>query len=213
MRKGFDSGVVLGGIRNSYEVNILICYILKLKLDLIKKTKKNPNLKDAFLTYDEFSNILLKENLVNYFELNNSFSELVELDQINEIDIDGKKAYYITNKGLNNLDILMLELPKTIREKVAGKVSLLEAQKKRLEKNKATSIKVDDGYIVKLEILDIGSNLLTVELFAPDKTSASALEKSFLNNPKLLYQTVISSLTDDVSSLIGAINEKQENIF
>lgn len=55
--------------------------------------------------------------------------------------------------------------------------------------------KTQDGYVVKLRMLDVGSDLLDLSLLVPDKLQALAIKEAFLQNPQKLYEGVLDLLT------------------
>ena len=51
---------------------------------------------------------------------------------------------------------------------------------------------VSDGFILNVRVLDIGSDLLSLQLFVPDLKMANRFKQRFLDNPSLIYQGIIS---------------------
>lgn len=197
---GFDGGVEYGGLRSGHEVSILICYLLK-------------NI-DAPLTKSDLSEALLNEGLVNYFELTNSLSELSRLEQINiSLDKDGNEEYTVTQKGILNSGVIESELPIVVREKAVKAVLKVLAKKKRLEDNRAEIISVKDGFKVSMQILDIGSDLMDLELFVPDSMIAKKIRNNFLNDPQILYKGVLALLMGDLKSVGELIPSDNNNLF
>lgn len=200
MNIGFDGGVEYGGLRNGHEVSVLICYILK-------------NI-TVPLTKTDLSEALLNEGLVNYFELTNSLSELQKLRQIHaSVDVDGNEEYALTEKGAKNLEVIETELPVVVREKAVNAVLRILARKKRLQDNRAEIIAVKDGFKVNMQILDIGTDLLAVELFVPDSMVAREIRKNFLNDPQLLYKGILALLMGDLKSVGELIPSDDNKLF
>lgn len=197
---GFDGGVEYGGLRNGHEVSVLICYLLK-------------NI-SVPLTKTELSDALLNEGLVNYFELTNSLSELVKLNQVHvTVDVDGTEEYTLTDIGTKNLGVIETELPASVREKAVNAVLRILAMKKRLQDNRAEIIAVKDGFKVNMQILDIGSDLLDLELFVPDAMVAKQIRNNFLNDPQLLYKGILALLMGDLKSVGELIPSEENNLF
>ena len=200
MNMGFDGGVEYGGLRNGHEVSVLICYLLK-------------NI-SVPLTKTELSDALLNEGLVNYFELTNSLSELVKLNQVHvTVDVDGTEEYTLTDIGTKNLGVIETELPASVREKAVNAVLRILAMKKRLQDNRAEIIAVKDGFKVNMQILDIGSDLLDLELFVPDAMVAKQIRNNFLNDPQLLYKGILALLMGDLKSVGELIPSEENNLF
>lgn len=197
---GFDGGVEYGGLRSGHEVSVLICYLLK-------------NI-DQPLSKTDLSEALLNEGLVNYFELTNSLSELLKLGQIKVlVDVDGNEEYALTQKGIKNLLIIETELPVVVRDKAVNAVLRILARKKRLQDNRAEIIAVNDGFKVNMQILDIGTDLLDVELFVPDSMVAKKIRNNFLNDPQILYKGILALLMGDLKSVGELIPSDDNNLF
>lgn len=200
MNMGFDGGVEYGGLRSGHEVSVLICYLLK-------------NI-DQPLSKTDLSEALLNEGLVNYFELTNSLSELLKLGQIKVlVDVDGNEEYALTQKGIKNLLIIETELPVVVRDKAVNAVLRILARKKRLQDNRAEIIAVNDGFKVNMQILDIGTDLLDVELFVPDSMVAKKIRNNFLNDPQILYKGILALLMGDLKSVGELIPSDDNNLF
>lgn len=197
---GFDAGVEHGGLRSGYEVNILICYLLKHCGEPLSK--------------NEIIETLLNNGLVNYFELTNSLVELKKLEQI-DVDVNEKNEdiYSISKKGLFNLTMLEREIPKTVKQKAIDAALQLLAKKKRLVDNIAEITQVPDGYKVDMKILDIGTDLLDISLFVPDIASAKRIRSAFLNDPQLIYKGVLALLTGDMDTVGDLIPSKDDYLF
>jgi hypothetical protein len=196
----FDSNVEDGGLRNGYEVSVLICYLLK--------NAKEP------LTKNELNEILTEKGLVNYFELTNSLSELIKLEQIEYVpNLMGEIGFSITRRGIVNLDVLENEIPRSVRERAVEAKLLLLARKSRLNNYSADIVQTNDGYQVSMKILDVGSDLMDMNLFVPDIAGAKKIRSAFLNDPQLLYKGVIAILTGDLDTVGELVPTKDEKLF
>jgi len=200
MENGFDGGIEFGGLRSGYEVSILVCYLLM--------SVGEP------LSAQEISEALLAEGLVNYFELTNSLAELRKLEQVFVgRDRDGLEQYILTPKGKDNAKLLDRELPKSVREKAVQAILRTLARKKRLKENRTEIHQVEDGFQVTLHVLDIGSDLMKLELFVPDLEVAKQVRTNFLNDPGLLYKGVLALLTGDMKTVGELAPSKEPKLF
>ncbi len=183
--EAFSGGVEPGGLRTTYEINILVCYLLKTV--------------DAQFSKAQLSEVLQRDGLVNYFELANSLNELVRLGQVtvskNEV---GEDCYGVTDLGAQACAAIERTVSVSVRDKAVKAALRLMKKTERERKNKAEISKVDDGYIVSMRILDYGSDLMELKLFLPDANQASLVKRQFLNDPQLLYRGVLSLLVRDL---------------
>ena len=63
--------------------------------------------------------------------------------------------------------------------------------------NKVEIKKVADGYVVHCKISDIGTDLLTFELFVAGELEAQKVKERFLDDPSAIYKGLLSMLSGD----------------
>ncbi len=198
--EAFSGGVEPGGLRTTYEINILVCYLLKTV--------------DAQFSKAQLSEVLQRDGLVNYFELANSLNELVRLGQVtvskNEV---GEDCYGVTELGAQACAAIERTVSVSVRDKAVKAALRLMKKTERERKNKAEISKVDDGYIVSMRILDYGSDLMELKLFLPDANQASLVKRQFLNDPQLLYKGVLSLLVRDLEEFGDMTPSQDDGLF
>ena len=185
----FAVGVEPGGLTMGHEIKILVCYLLC-------------NIKER-LTLAQINEALLKRGLVNYFELADAMSELLESGHIviGETNHKDEEYYSLTPLGVRTVEEFSGMLPLSVREKaLACAESMLQRQKYE-EENIATVDKVKDGYMVNLIISDIGSDLMNLSLFMPTIEEAEAVRRQFISDPLLAYKGVLALLTGDMKTV------------
>lgn len=188
MENGFTEGVSYGGLREQYQVNILVSYLLR--------SVKQP------LTISELQSACVKDGLTNYFELNNALSELIQLEQVEEItSLKDEKSYQLTVKGREHTDLLLRDIPLSVRNRALQNIMQLIEAKSALDKIYTSINKTEDGYLVQLIIPDLGSDLMDLTLFAPDLESARKIETCFKKDPSVFYNGVWDLLTNDFNSI------------
>ncbi len=198
--EAFSGGVEPGGLRTTYEINILICYLLKTV--------------DAQFTKAQLTEILQRDGLVNYFELANSLNELVKLGQVTVTKNDaGEDCYGITELGALACSTIERTVSVAVREKAVKAALRLMKKVERERKNKAEITKVDDGYIVTMRILDYGSDLMELKLFLPDANQAALVKRQFMNDPQLLYKGVLSLLVRDLDEFGDLAPCEDDDLF
>jgi len=179
MKDTFNEGIRLGGLTNSLDIKILICVVL---LDV-----REP------LTSEQLTNIINDESLANYFDVMNCISELKRDKHLinNEDDV-----LIVSDIGKYAVDELIKTLPISIKDRALVSAHKFILNNKKLEDNKVNILKSDDGYIVQCKMLDIGSDLLNIELFVGTMSQAKEVEKNFLGNPSKIYSTILEILTN-----------------
>ncbi|MEF9852536.1 MAG: DUF4364 family protein [Hydrogenoanaerobacterium sp.] len=185
----FSEGLEPGGLKKGYEIKILLCFLLQ-------------NIKEK-LTLSQINEALLKRGLVNYFELADAMSELLESGHIIICDTtkNDEERYSLTSLGEKTSVEFSGTLPAAVREKALESArNILERQKNAAE-NIVTIDKVKDGYMVNMIISDIGSDLLNLSVFMPTETEAEAVKRQFVRDPLLIYKGSLALLTGDLKTV------------
>ena len=93
----FTAGVRPGGLTNSTEIRLLLCYLVK---------NAGP------ITRTEIENALMEEALVNYFEIGSCLDDIARQQLVTA---DGDR-YTITDKGRKVAQELAYDLPRSVRK-------------------------------------------------------------------------------------------------
>ncbi len=198
--EAFSGGVEPGGLRTTYEINILICYLLKTV--------------DARFTKAQLAEILQRDGLVNYFELANSLNELVRLEQVTlSKSYSGEEVYGVTELGAQACAAIERTVAVSVRDKAVKAALRLMKKVERQRKNKADIVQTSDGYLVNMRILDYGSDLMELKLFLPDAGQAALVKRQFLNDPQLLYKGVLSLLVRDLEEFGDLVPSEDDGLF
>ena len=179
---GFFAGVEPGGLHEDYEIKILICYLLSALKDPLSKSQMNE--------------VLTGSSLVNYFQFADALEELVQDGHI-EVIVEMRpeaEFYRLLPKGKMAALEFERSLPLTVREKSVNSALQIQKKARLRSQNKAEIEKTKDGYIVTCVMKDIGSDLLRLSLFVPTKEQAERVKERFLDDPEILYRSVLDSL-------------------
>lgn len=184
----FDAGIEPGGLRDSNEIKVLLCYILK--------TVKKP------LSFDSLNEILQGDGLVNYFEFAQSLHELLLSGHVDLIQDGGVDYYKVTRLGAGTAELFERRLPASIREKaVKAAVRLLARIRRESENRVEIGADPGGGYAVDCVVLDQGDDLMRVRLLVPDMRQAELVKRQFLQSPETVYKGVLALLTGDVQAV------------
>ena len=102
----FFAGIEPGGLKDIYEIKILICYLLY--------SVKEP------LSKEQVDVVLQGNHLVNYFSYAAAYRELLESKHISEIEQDGKKVLQLNQLGKDTAIALKSNLPLSLKNKVVS---------------------------------------------------------------------------------------------
>ena len=99
----FTAGVRPGGLTDSTQIRLLLCYLVK-NAGPIART--------------DIENALMDEALVNYFEIGSCLDDITKQQLVTLTD----GSYIITDKGRKVAQELAYDLPRTVREKAVTAV-------------------------------------------------------------------------------------------
>ena len=165
----FTAGVRPGGLTNSTEIRLLLCYLVK---------NAGP------ITRAEIENALMEEALVNYFEIGSCLDDIAKQQLV---VVDGDR-YTITDKGRKVAQELAYDLPRSVREKAVAAV--LRSQTRIREK-------ADGHCSVRCQVKALDSELFCLDIGTPDRLSAELVKKQFILKGNEIYQMLITKLTEE----------------
>jgi len=196
--QNYFAGIEPGGLVDKYEIKLLICYLLS--------TISEP------LSNDQLNFIFQSEGLVNYFSYTASLKELLESGHITEVEQGGEKKYKVTPLGLDSSRKLQSSLPRSLKDKVVEVALQLLTRLERKKNVDITLKRVDDGYLVECRILDVGSDLMQLSMYANNETQAEIMKLNFEKQIDLLYRTILAvgiGNKDAFSELLDNFDEKK----
>ena len=179
----FPDGVEPGGLYNSQEIKILICYMLM--------GTGEPMPRQTVLE------IISGNGMANYFETNSALDELVRLGHASEKE-DG--AVELTDTGRQIAGTLSGMIPYALRERSVKLALMLLTRIRRERENSVTIEKLDHGCNVTCTINDDEHPLLSFTVRVADQLQAQLIRENFLNNPILLYQSLLAILTGNANT-------------
>ena len=199
-REVFSAGVTPGSPSTQSEIKTLICHMLAgLNTDI---------------SFELIHEALREYGLVNYFELITSLSQLCATGHL-ALDRDensGVERYRITTLGQDAARELSSALPVAAREKAAVSARRALGRQRRLSEVKVSTREENGGYILTMSLPDTESNLISFEVFAPNKQECIRLRRRFLNDPIFIYQSVMELLAGK-KNVLGEPSPVEEELF
>ncbi len=190
----FIAGVRAGGLNSSTEIKILICYLL--------------NTINSSITKQELLEVITSQELANYFELNDAFVKLVELNLIKE---DGDKLY-ITNSGKEVAKELEKVLPISVVDR-AYKAAIAMLEFNSLKKqNKTQIVKETDGsYTLKCSIEDPEFTAFAMQITMPDEQTAKIAKEKFILHAQDIFKIVLGITLDQKDMYKDILNNLNDD--
>ncbi|BED91827.1 MAG: DUF4364 family protein [Candidatus Improbicoccus pseudotrichonymphae] len=164
------------------EIKILICYIFY---------KINKPLKKDFIIF-----ILQYNDVSNYFQISDIFSELIKSQCIVEyISLDNSKnkneKFILTQVGGEIAKHLNGSLPITLKESIMRSISKHVSTFQNEKISKAEIKKNSSGYDVKCCIFEENFNIMELCMYAPDLSKAIKIKNTFYEKMHEIYKNLI----------------------
>ena len=166
------------------ENKLLVLYVIK--------SLKQP------ISNTQLTEIILENNFINYFTLQQYISELEYSDFVKYIEKNEKKLISITDKGEKVLSFFNDRIAPIKRDIIDNHISAtIENKKKELTIYSDYTIDNNDSYIVNLRAFEDESLLIDLKVSVPSKKQANALCSKWKDDPSTIYTKIIQSLFDD----------------
>lgn len=173
----FTAGVRPGGLTDSTEIRLLLCYLIKNASPLARQ---------------HLENALLDEALVNYFEIGGCLDDLMKQGLAEETD----GLYTITAKGARVAAELAFDLPRSVRERAMSAVLKAQMWARQSAQYHAELTPGEDGsYRVDCTVAAISEEVFRLQLTMPDRETAELVQKQFTLRGNEVYRLLIEELT------------------
>ncbi len=173
----FTAGVKPGGLTNSTQIRLLLCYLIQCA---------------APLTRAEIETALLGEQLVNYFEIGSALEDLAQrgLAEYKE------NVYTITEKGARVAAELENDLPRSVRESAIAAAVRAQVWNRKSAEYSADIRETPQGYSIRCSIHGIAPEDFSLQLLMPDKLTAELVKERFILRGSDIYSLLLTKLTD-----------------
>ncbi len=178
----FSAGVEPGGLHSRREIKILICYMLSGVHDPLPRT--------AIL------DILSGGGMANFFDASTAIDDLIELNNLAET---AGGLLTVTTTGRQAAATLADMIPLTLRERSVNAALQLLARQRSEEDNAVQILPVKEGGCRVICSIGNTSPLLKFELLVGDELQAQQVRDKFLDNPLLLYQSIIGIVSGNAT--------------
>jgi predicted transcriptional regulator len=139
----------------------------------------------------QFSDIVIKGNLMNYFVMQHILDSLLEIEYMEKTE----DKFFITEKGSETLSFLTHKIPQGIKRYITNlAASFRNSVKKELEIKTNYTFGNADDFISNLEISENGSPLLQVSFCAGTKKEAKKICDSFKKHSDEFYYEIMNTL-------------------
>ena len=171
----------LGFIHDMMDVKVLILYVA---------ARSNYP-----MTSQEIYEVCYQDDCLSYFDVCTAIPEMVTSGHLQEVE-EGR--YAITEKGRHDGELTADSIAFTVKQRAENAVNRYNRQIKRSSFVKTQLIPRENGDVSVVMMLDDEmSNLMTLELVAPDNRQAVRLSRLFEKRAEIIYNMVMSELLDE----------------
>ena len=185
---GFSSGVRPGGLYDSREIKVLICYMLA--------GVPEP------LSRETVTEILTDGEMANLFEISAAIDDLTALRNVTETD-DGRLL--LTDTGRALAAQLYDLIPYTLRNRSQKAAMKLLARARNEREADVTVTPLDRGFSVQCSIDKSDAPMMSFTLRVTDEAMAKTVRERFLDDPAAFYRALIALSTGDYTDDDGKL--------
>lgn len=166
------------------ENKLLVLYVIK--------ALKHP------ISNTQLTEIILENNFINYFTLQQYISELVSSEFLKYVEKNEKQLLTITVRGEKVLSLFNGRISLLKRDIIDNYISsAIDCIKKELTIYSDYTIESNNSFIVNLKALEDESLLMDLKVSVPSKKQASTLCSKWKENPSEIYTKIMQSLFSD----------------
>ena len=151
------------------------------------------------MTCQEVYELCYQDECLSYFDVCTAIPEMVTSGHLRQVD---EEHYEITEKGREDGAITEDSIAFTVKTRAENAVARFNRQLRRSSFVKTQIIERPSGeFSVILSLDDEVSNLMTLELVAPNQRQAIRLGKLFEKKAETLYSLTMAELLDEEDAL------------
>ncbi len=174
------AGVLPGGLVNSAEVKVLICYILDSVGEPVSATG--------------LCELLNFEGIANIFEVSDNIEALTKSGHIICADSEND-LYTVTGSGSDVAKTLKSTVPLTVRDKACRATLNMLARIRHTNETDIAITREGDNTYITCSALDNDKSIMSVKLLVSDENQAISIKNKFIDNPSEIYSQIIDLFT------------------
>ncbi|QSX06890.1 DUF4364 family protein [Sedimentibacter sp. zth1] len=151
------------------------------------------------LTNTEVTNFVLENNFMDYFLLQQIFTNLYESKFIELYIKNGHEYYYLTDEGINAINMFENILPNYFIEEVKSKFD--KAQKNLKKKSELFGHyykKSESEYIVSFQVLENRTAIFNLSMNVPTEDLAKSICQKWNLDSDNIFRNILKILTSDL---------------
>lgn len=150
---------------------------------------------DMPITNNQLTNIMIENNIMNYFSLQQYLVELVNSQFIIINSEDDKNTYSITSDGEKILNYFINRVPFTVKEKLSNMIeSNIDKIKQEIQITADYIPNRENEFIVECIVNENGTNLMELKINVPTKPQAKEICENWRNHSHLIFGEIFESI-------------------
>ena len=150
------------------------------------------------MTEENLQETLVWSEILDYFTMIDFMLDMVKLQMVATVTVEGEQRYDITEKGLETVRLFKDKIPLSIRDRIDDTAEETLSQMARGREIVADIVPIDrKKYLAKCGIYESGVPLLEVNLFAGTRASAEEIAKRFENEAAQLYKIILEKIIEE----------------
>ncbi|OPJ56397.1 DUF4364 family protein [Alkalithermobacter paradoxus] len=147
------------------------------------------------LTNSQITQVIMENEFVNYFSLQQFISELTDSRFIKIVKEDGKDYYSLTQKSIETLEYFISRIPDDTKEKIDLYVMNNKENILKETQIKSNFSKVGNNeFIVNLKVIENQTELINIDLNVPSNKQAKLICDNWKKNAPDIYGEIIQLL-------------------
>lgn len=147
------------------------------------------------VTNNQITNIMIENNIMNYFSLQQYLVELFNSKFISTVIEDDKKCYIISEDGEKILNYFINRVPFTVKEKIQNMIeSNIDKIKQEIQITADYIPEKENEYIVECKVNENGTNLIELRINVPTKSQAKIICEHWRTNSSEIFAEILESL-------------------
>lgn len=150
---------------------------------------------DKNITNRDFTEFFLENELFNYFELQQTFDEMIKNNLIMSFNSRNETYYKITPSGIKTLELFNDKIASRIKNKLDKLLEFKISSIKNTSEINATYRKIEEtDYEVNILIKEFNRVLLKLDINVVSEEQAQIVCENFKSNTSLIYSKIINLL-------------------
>lgn len=147
------------------------------------------------LSNSQISDLILEKEYTNYFQLQETFSDLISSNLITASTIRNSTYYEITEQGSQTLNYFFQEIPSSIRSDIDAYLhDVLKAAEDSILVTGDVHQTLSERYLVRCQILENGVEKFALTLELPTEAAADSALMNWKQKYAVVYENILEEL-------------------